>query len=78
MFPKWLVGATVSDSGEKWFTLRSLGVLYKRTPAGCEQKYKAGLHISSRGCSFGNTKQTNYKQPYNLRETEGVKQKELT
>lgn len=26
MFPKWLHGATVSESGRKWFTLRSPGV----------------------------------------------------
>lgn len=26
MFPKWLQGTTVSDSGKKWLALRSLGV----------------------------------------------------
>lgn len=56
MFPKWLHAATVSDAGKKWFTLRSLGVLYKRTPGDCAQQYKAVLHVIPRGCPFWENK----------------------
>lgn len=70
---KMVTGGHSEDAGKKWFTLRSLGIFYQRTPGGCAQQYKAVLY-TPRLSFLGKTKQTNELQnsPRTSGETEGT------